>query len=97
MMSVGELFKGRCFDREIVILCMRWWLRSKLSFRDLVETGVPAAGARLQEDRPSRKWGGRRRRERLSGASTCPRRRPATTRLGHAVAISAPTHRLAGK
>jgi len=37
MLSVDELFKGRHFDREIVILCVRWYLRFKLSFRDLVE------------------------------------------------------------
>jgi transposase-like protein len=35
--SVGELFSGRHFDREIIILCVRWYLRVKLSFRDLVE------------------------------------------------------------
>jgi hypothetical protein len=27
----------RHFDREIIILCVRWYLRFKLSFRDLVE------------------------------------------------------------
>lgn len=37
MLSVGDLFKGRHFDREIIILCVRWYLRFKLSFRDLVE------------------------------------------------------------
>jgi transposase-like protein len=37
MLSVDELFKGRHFDREIIILCVRWYLRFKLSFRDLVE------------------------------------------------------------
>ena len=31
------LFKGRHFDQEIIILCVRWYLRFKLSFRDLVE------------------------------------------------------------
>jgi transposase-like protein len=35
--TVGELFKGRHFDREVVILCVRWYLRFKLSLRDLVE------------------------------------------------------------
>ena len=34
---VEELFKGRHFDREVVILCVRWYLRYKLSLRDLVE------------------------------------------------------------
>ena len=37
MLSVADLFKGRHFDREIIILCVRWYLRYKLSFRDLVE------------------------------------------------------------
>ena len=35
--SLDELFEGRHFDREIIILCVRWYLRFKLSFRDLVE------------------------------------------------------------
>jgi len=34
---VNELFEGRHFDREIIVLCVRWYLRFKLSFRDLVE------------------------------------------------------------
>jgi transposase-like protein len=37
MLSADELFKGRHFDREIIVLCVRWYLRYKLSFRDLVE------------------------------------------------------------
>ncbi|MCB8878534.1 IS6 family transposase [Acidisoma silvae] len=35
--GLAELFKGRHFEREIIILCVRWYLRFKLSFRDLVE------------------------------------------------------------
>lgn len=35
--SVDRLFYGRHFDREIIILCVRWYLRYKLSLRDLVE------------------------------------------------------------
>ena len=31
------LFAGRHFDREVIILCVRWYLRFKLSLRDLVE------------------------------------------------------------
>jgi hypothetical protein len=34
---MDELFKGRHFDREIIVLCVRWYLCYKLSFRDLVE------------------------------------------------------------
>ena len=37
MLSIDDLYKGRHFDREIIILCVRWYLRFKLSFRDLVE------------------------------------------------------------
>ena len=33
---VGELFAGRHFDAEIVLLCVRWYLSFKLSYRDLV-------------------------------------------------------------
>jgi transposase-like protein len=40
-MSKGKglegLFDGRHFDREIIDLCVRWYLRYKLSLRDLVE------------------------------------------------------------
>ena len=37
--GVDDLFEGRHFDREIIVLCVRWYLRFKLSFRDLVEDG----------------------------------------------------------
>ncbi len=33
----SDLFKGRHFDREIIVLCVRWYLRFKLSSRDLVQ------------------------------------------------------------
>jgi transposase-like protein len=35
--SVEGLFRGRHFDRQVIILCVRWYLHYKLSFRDLVE------------------------------------------------------------
>ncbi|WP_459251753.1 IS6 family transposase [Paraburkholderia fungorum] len=35
--TMDVLFDGRHFDREIIILCVRWYLRYKLSLRDLVE------------------------------------------------------------
>ena len=35
--AVAELFEGRHFDREVIILCVRWYLRFKLSLRDLAE------------------------------------------------------------
>src|SRR3982750_2491643 len=36
LVPVEELFKGRHFDQEIVVLCVRWYLSFKLSSRDLV-------------------------------------------------------------
>ena len=42
-----ELFKGRHFGQEIVVLCVRWYLSFKLSYRDLVammaERGIDLA------------------------------------------------------
>jgi hypothetical protein len=35
--SLDELFEGRHFDHKIILLCVRWYLRFKLSFRNLVE------------------------------------------------------------
>jgi len=44
---IEELFKGRHFDQEIVVLCVRWYLSYKLSYRDLVammgEHGIAVA------------------------------------------------------
>lgn len=36
-MRALELFKGRHFGWEIIVLCVRWYLRYKLSSQDLVE------------------------------------------------------------
>ena len=35
--SAPEFFKGRHFDQEIIVLCVRWYLTFKLSSRDLVQ------------------------------------------------------------
>ena len=35
--GMKDLFVGRHFDRDVIILCVRWYLCYKLSFRDLVE------------------------------------------------------------
>src|SRR3954447_6523023 len=35
--SRPELFRGRHFRDEIIVLCMRWYLRYPLSYRDLEE------------------------------------------------------------
>jgi transposase-like protein len=44
---VAGLFKGRQFDQEIIVLCVRWYLSYQLSSRDLVEMlaerGLPLA------------------------------------------------------
>jgi len=34
--SALDLFKGRHFDQEVIVLCVRWYLSYKLSSRDLV-------------------------------------------------------------
>ena len=45
--SKSDLFKGRHFEQDIIILYVRWYLRYKLSYRDLVEMmaerGLPIA------------------------------------------------------
>ncbi|WP_341318603.1 IS6 family transposase [Paraburkholderia sp. IMGN_8] len=35
--SLDGLFAGRRFDRDVIILCVRWYLRYKLCLRDIVE------------------------------------------------------------
>jgi transposase-like protein len=35
--SIEELLQGRHFDREVIVVCVRWYLRFKLSLRGLVE------------------------------------------------------------
>ena len=35
--SKVDLFKGRHFDGEIIVPCVRWYLSFKLSARDLVQ------------------------------------------------------------
>jgi hypothetical protein len=38
--NVEDTFAGRHFDREVIILCVRWYLRFKLSFRDFVASAI---------------------------------------------------------
>jgi hypothetical protein len=44
---LDSIFKGRHFEREIIILCVRWYQSFKLSFRDLAammaERGISVA------------------------------------------------------
>src|SRR5258705_729436 len=37
LVSAQDLFKGRHFDQEIIVLCVRWYLTFKLSSRDLIQ------------------------------------------------------------
>ena len=48
-----ELFEGRHFDREIIVLCVRWYLRFKHSFRDLVEMATPPSSRPPAARRPA--------------------------------------------
>src|SRR6266850_2114665 len=41
--AVAELFAGRHFDREVIILCVRWYLRFKLSLEMMAERGLSMA------------------------------------------------------
>jgi transposase-like protein len=52
--GLDDLFKGWHFKHEIIVLCVRWYLRFKLSFRDLVEMlerGLSARADRSQAHR----------------------------------------------
>ena len=46
-LPVERLFRGRHFDQAVVVLCVRWYLSFKLSYRDLVammsERGIGVA------------------------------------------------------
>jgi hypothetical protein len=65
--GLEELFKGRHFDQEIVVLCVRWYLNFKLSYRDLVsmmsERGICLAHTKIL------RWVGITRRSSPSGGS----------------------------
>ena len=37
--TVGGVFKGRHFDRSVILLCVRWYLAYNLSLRNLEEMG----------------------------------------------------------
>jgi len=38
--SLDKLFRHRHLDREITILCVRWYVSYKPSYRDLVEINI---------------------------------------------------------
>jgi transposase-like protein len=72
--SAQDLFKGRHFDHEIIVLCVRWYLSFKLSSRDLVqmmaERGIALAHTTIlrwvQRYETGKKRGLKRAPERLS-------------------------------
>ncbi len=51
LLGLDKLFEGRYFDRSIIVMCVMWYLRFKLSYRDLVEMmaerGLPMAHATI--------------------------------------------------
>ncbi len=49
--NVEKLFESRHFDREVIIVCVRWYLRFKLSLRDLVEMRAERGLCRLRTRR----------------------------------------------
>jgi hypothetical protein len=62
---IEDLFKGRHFDRQIIILCVSWYTSFKLSLRDLVimmadrgigvtHTTIPSSRLRLLPKRSNR-------------------------------------------
>jgi transposase-like protein len=36
--AIADLFEGRYFDREVIIVRARWYLQYKFGLRDLVES-----------------------------------------------------------
>ena len=58
----NPLFDGRWFEDEIIIWCLRWYFRYKLSYRDLVEMmGVEWPWALCARPHRSRRHGWNRR------------------------------------
>jgi transposase-like protein len=49
--SLDEVFTVRRSDRDVIIPCVRWYRRYKLSLRDLVEMMAVVAVRPLEKDR----------------------------------------------
>ena len=83
--SVDGLFEGRHFDREVIILSVRWYRRFKLSLRDLVEMmaerGLSIAHTTIMRTYDHHALGAARRtRVRETLATVCPVGRPLMAR-----------------
>ena len=77
--SVDGLFEGRHFDREVIILCVRWYLRFKLSLRDLVEI-MAERGLSIAHTTNHALGAALRTRVRETLATVCPVSRPLMAR-----------------
>ena len=78
-LPIEELFKGRHFDRESVILCVRWYLSYRLNCRDLVaimgERGMGVAHTTIlrwvEHDSPELERGWNRYARSVGGSWRC--------------------------
>jgi hypothetical protein len=70
-----ELFADRHFDREVILQCVRWNLRFKLSLRDLVKM-MAERGLSLSHTTIMRRGSALHTGVRKALAQTCPYRRP---------------------
>jgi transposase, IS6 family len=56
-MNQQNPFKWRHFEAEIILLCVRWYLRSSLSYRDLeemmLERGLQVDHTTIYRSRPA--------------------------------------------
>ena len=57
--DTSSLFRGRHFNHTVIILCVRWYITYKLSYRDLVdmmaERGVDVSHTRESIRLPTRR------------------------------------------
>jgi hypothetical protein len=50
MLSVDELFKGRHFDREIIVLCVRWYPSYQALLADKPRMEIAAVEPKIRHD-----------------------------------------------
>lgn len=53
MTYADSRFKGHRFDRRVIVLCIRWYVTYKLSYRDLVEMMMDSGGVDVAYDDPA--------------------------------------------
>ena len=59
------LFKGRHFEAEIIVVCVRWYLRYALSYRDLEEL-MAERNLRVDYSAPKSKMASPRARDKFT-------------------------------